>query len=484
MEMKTIGQDNMLRKSTFYFLFVALAMLCSCNNEELTMDTVTNEESIQHNSCRAIMNIQSERYSDDGITRATTETWNNGSTINVTLQGNGTKCEGKVVYTQKEDSWTLYYDGILPNGDYSGTAYYIKGVSQTSNNILSFNAETPVFLDTDITCQRKSEGVWISVVLRPQTGRIRFIGDANKNIKVSGVWSYSAFDITNKSLSESHSPIVVQIGADGYTPYCYCSFPQASRTLSVAYDNYLFTTVCEHPILDAAQAGYMQLPTEEHHNGWEMSIISLPSISEVSISGIDTNSATFFSSIIDNGNATVSECGFCYSTTANPTIDDVRISYGSPTGNGFAKSISGLKENTTYHVRAYAINELGIAYSQDRQFTTVAITLPTLSTVTVNGKEGVGDADFSAVITSDGNGSIGECGFVYSTHEMPTITDIKVLSSTKPNLSTTVNDLTVGIKYYVRAFATNEKGTAYGQQASFIAGGGKPGDDDINRPIL
>lgn len=482
--MKTTGQDNMLRRITPFFLFLVLISFLSCSNEELTTEIVFDREDPQIHCCNAIMNVMSERYSDEGTTRAAVEVWNDGTTIYVTLQGNGTKCEGKVVYAQKDGSWTLYYDGILPNGEYSGTAYYIQGVSQANSSVLSFSAENPVYIDTGITCQRKTEGVWISVMLRPQTGRIRFTGAAGKNIKVSGVWSYSAFDITNKSLSESHSPIAVQIGADGYTPYCYCSLPQASRTLSVAYDNYLFTTVCEHPILDAAQAGYMQLPTEEHHNGWEMSIISLPSISEVSISGIGTNSATFFSSIIDNGNATVSECGFCYSTTANPTIDDVRISYGSPTGNGFAKSISGLKENTTYHVRAYAINELGIAYSQDRQFTTVAITLPTLSTVTVNGKEGVGSVDFSAAITSDGNGSIEECGFVYSTHEMPTITDIKVLSSTKPNLSTTVNDLTVGIKYYVRAFATNEKGTAYGQQASFIAGGGKPGDDDINRPIL
>ncbi len=430
------------------------------------------------------MNVLSERYSDESTTRAAPEMWDDGATIYVTLQGNGTKCEGKVVYAQKDGSWTLYYDGILPNGEYSGTAYYIKGVSQANSSVLSFSAENPVYIDTGITCQRKTEGVWISVMLRPQTGRISFTGAAGNNIKVSGVWSYSAFDITSKNLSASQSPIALQIGADGYTPYCYCSFPQASRTLSVAYDNYLFTTICEHPILDAAQAGYMELPTEVQHSGWEMSVISLPSVSDVSVSGIGTNSATFSSFIIDNGNATINECGFCYSTTTNPTIDDVRISYGNPTGNSFAKSITGLKENTTYHVRAYAINELGIAYSHDKQFTTVAITLPTISIVTVNGKEGIGSADFSAVITSDGNGSVGECGFVYSTHDMPSTTDSKLLSSSKPNLSSSVSNLTVGTRYYVRAFATNEKGTAYGQQVSFIAGGGKPGDEDIDRPIL
>ena len=494
MVMRTIGRDknlvawllhgfDTLRKITSFFSFSVFVLLFSCSKEELPTGAVFDKDI---HCCKAFMNVLSEKYSDEllGITRAAVEAWNDGTTIYVTLQGNSTKCEGEVVYNQEDGGWTLYYDGILPNGDYSGIAYYIKGVYQTNCDVISFGAENPVYIDTDITCQRKNEGVWISVMLQPQTGRIRFTGVADKDIKVSGVWSYSAFDVTNKSLSESQSPIELQIGADGYTPYCYCSFPQASRTLSVAYDNYLFTTICEHPILDAAQAGYMELPTEVQHSGWEMSVISLPSVSDVSVSGIGTNSATFSSSIIDNGNATISECGFCYSTTVNPTIDDVRISYGSPTGNSFAKNITGLKENTTYHVRAYAINELGIAYSQDKQFTTVAITLPTLSTVTVNGKEGEGRADFSAVITSDGDGSVGECGFVYSTHDMPSITDSKLLSSSKPNLSSSVSNLTVGTRYYVRAFATNEKGTAYGQQVSFIAGGGKPGDDDIDRPIL
>ena len=162
----------------------------------------------------------------------------------------------------------------------------------------------------------------------------------------------------------------------------------------------------------------------------------------------------------------------------------MRVSYGKPAGNTFSKNITGLTENTTYHVRAYAINELGVAYGKDKEFTTVAITLPTLSSVTVNGKEGEGEADFSAVITSDGNGIITECGFVYSTHEMPTLTDNNILSESKQNLTSSVKNLKVGTRYYVRAFATNEKGTAYGQQISFIAGGGKPDEGDINKPII
>ena len=124
-----------------------------------------------------------------------------------------------------------------------------------------------------------------------------------------------------------------------------------------------------------------------------------------------------------------------------------------------------------------------MAYSEDYPFTTVAIVLPTLSSVTIQSEED-GSATFRAVVTSDGNGTVSECGFVYSTHEMPTLADTRLVSSDKESLTASVAFLPLGTRYYVRAFATNEKGTSYGAQSSFIAGGGRPGDDDINRPIL
>lgn len=483
MATKTIGQDNMSQKTTPVFLLSAIIMFSSCSSEENQVVNAFDADNHTVSYCKAFMNVSTEKYTDEGTTRAS-ENWSDGATIYVTLKGDNTKNDGRIVYNKDDDSWTLHYDGILPNGDYTGEAYYIKGTNKADNNALSFNSKNPVYVDTNIKCQRKSESAWITVMLHPQTGRIRFHGTADKSIKISGVWSYTSFDIPNKLLSTSQTPISLTINADGYTPYCYCSFPQTSRTMNVAYDNLLFTTACEHPILDAAQAGYMELPTEENHNGWEMTMISLPSVSDVTVSGVGTHQAICSSSILDNGNTSISDCGFCYSTTANPTIDDMRVSYGKPAGNTFSKNITGLTENTTYHVRAYAINELGVAYGKDKEFTTVAITLPTLSSVTVNGKEGEGEADFSAVITSDGNGIITECGFVYSTHEMPTLTDNKILSESKQNLTSSVKNLKVGTRYYVRAFATNEKGTAYGQQISFIAGGGKPDEGDINKPII
>jgi uncharacterized protein (TIGR02145 family) len=64
--------------------------------------------------------------------------------------------------------------------------------------------------------------------------------------------------------------------------------------------------------------------------------------------------------------------GFCYSKYQNPTINDGKIEMGSGYGD-FSATLSNLLPNTTYFIKSYAINEVGIAYSQqESSFTTPA----------------------------------------------------------------------------------------------------------------
>jgi hypothetical protein len=75
------------------------------------------------------------------------------------------------------------------------------------------------------------------------------------------------------------------------------------------------------------------------------------------------NSISVGSSIQSNGGATISEQGFVWGTTSNPTTSNSKII-------GSTATISGLLSNTTYYVRAYAINAAGTGYSNERSFTT------------------------------------------------------------------------------------------------------------------
>ena len=98
-------------------------------------------------------------------------------------------------------------------------------------------------------------------------------------------------------------------------------------------------------------------------------IIVLPSVSTVSPNLVTTNSASSGGNITNDGGATVTARGVCWSTSANPTTANSRTNNGGGTGS-FVSSITGLSPGTTYYVRAYAANSAGTAYGQNRGFTT------------------------------------------------------------------------------------------------------------------
>ena len=100
-------------------------------------------------------------------------------------------------------------------------------------------------------------------------------------------------------------------------------------------------------------------------------VAELPTVVTAEVSEITTNSAVCGGEVTNDGGAEVTERGICWSTNANPTLDDSHIAIGTGIGE-FVATVSGLDENTTYHVRAYATNEKGMAYGLDREFTTLS----------------------------------------------------------------------------------------------------------------
>ena len=74
-------------------------------------------------------------------------------------------------------------------------------------------------------------------------------------------------------------------------------------------------------------------------------------------------------------------------------------------------------------------------------------------------------------VTSDGNASVTERGVVYSTNPNPLITNlyntIKPCGSGTGSFTCDLTNLQPNTTYYVRAYATNSMGTAYGEEVSF-----------------
>ncbi len=101
----------------------------------------------------------------------------------------------------------------------------------------------------------------------------------------------------------------------------------------------------------------------------------LPTISTVAISEIKGISAIGGGNITNAGGANVTARGIVFAITANPTVADTISKTVDGIGTGaFISEMKGLTGVTTYYVRAYAINSVGISYGEQVEFTTTVDT--------------------------------------------------------------------------------------------------------------
>ena len=101
-----------------------------------------------------------------------------------------------------------------------------------------------------------------------------------------------------------------------------------------------------------------------------------PTVTTSSVTNIGANSATCGGTIVDsyNDGINVTARGVCWSTSSYPTISNAHTSNGTGTGS-FTSSITGLSQNTTYYVRAYATTSNGTVYGSQKSFRTICPTV-------------------------------------------------------------------------------------------------------------
>ena len=194
----------------------------------------------------------------------------------------------------------------------------------------------------------------------------------------------------------------------------------------------------------------------------------LPTITTANPTNVEYTSATVGGNISSDGGAEITERGICYATTKNPTAETIKIISGQGTGS-YTINLTDLKDSTTYYVRAYAINKKGIAYGEQKSFTTKAYALPTVTTSAATNITYT-SATVGGNVTSDGGAIVTERGVVYSTSQNPTTSNSKVTNgSGTGSFTCSLNNLRDSTTYYVRAYAINKKGIAYGEQVSFTS---------------
>lgn len=455
------------RRIVYGLLVAVLVLAAGCSGDDsLDLPTDSAPGGTYAHSCRLYLEAAPPTFGTGGAHRSTADSsmWADAACIWLSFQVGDRRIDGKAIYSAATDDWTLYYNGNIPQGTASTCrAYHFRGSLDTSGSIYLLTSATAVYADMAAPFSMESGGMRVRASLTPQTGRLRFRGTAGRSLRLSGLQRYEAYDPATGTLVATSQPCDIEVQADGYTPYVHGYFPSETRRLTIAYDNLYFTTLCAHPMLDVGRSGYMDLPTEALHNGWDMKRVSAPEVDSVSVSAIGVYGATFAATLVTDGNCTITDAGFCLSTTPGPTIDDRIFSVGAghTTGAALSLTTNALQEGTTYYVRAYAVNELGTTYGAETTFTTLAITPPDVSEVTVT-RIASSVADVEASVLSAGHGTLTDAGFVYATHGNPTMADSRQSVGANTALRATLRSLQPLTTYYVRAYATNEKGTAYG----------------------
>lgn len=190
----------------------------------------------------------------------------------------------------------------------------------------------------------------------------------------------------------------------------------------------------------------------------------VPEVSTKTVTGISYTTAISGGSILFDGGTAITEVGICFSTNSNPTIDDNKV-IGILNDDEFTNDME-LEPSTTYFVRAYAINKIGVGYGNALQFNTSVLEAPTVSTITA-GPATMTTIPVQGNVTSNGGSPILERGFCWSLQNTPTIDNDKVtVAAGLGTFDEVIEELIPNGKYYVRAFATNAVGTSYGNVLS------------------
>ena len=342
-------------------------------------------------------------------------------------------------------SFVVDITGLTENTTYYARAYAKNSVGTAYGDAISFTTSSaptvPTVTTNNIT----------NITQNSATGGGKVVATGGANVSQRGIcWSTSQ----NPTTSNSHASS--GIGTGNFT----CNMTNLSSNTTYYVRAYAINSV------GTAYGEQKSFTTQSN--------VSSPTVTTNNVTNITTTSATCGGNVTSAGNGTVTARGVCWSTSSNPTVSGSHTTNGSGTGS-FTSSITGLSANTTYYVRAYATNEAGTSYGSQKTFTTSSnVTTPTVTTNNVTDITST-TATCGGNVTSTGNGTITARGVCWSTSNNPTVAGSHTTNGSGiGSFTSSITGLSANTTYYVRAYATNEAGTAYGSQKTFTTESEQP----------
>jgi uncharacterized protein (TIGR02145 family) len=195
---------------------------------------------------------------------------------------------------------------------------------------------------------------------------------------------------------------------------------------------------------------YKSIPIVETHGVWYISQRTAKSGGNV---------------IIDGGSQILAR-GVCWNTSSEPTINNKHTTESGGTGV-FTSTLNGLIPATLYYVRAYATNKYGTGYGNEVTFESGPIQTAEVSTDPISSITST-SAVSGGSIGYNGGDSVTAKGICWSTSNDPTLSNPHTMDgSGNDHFISQLTGLSGNTTYYVRAFAINSVGIAYGGEKSF-----------------
>jgi hypothetical protein len=190
-----------------------------------------------------------------------------------------------------------------------------------------------------------------------------------------------------------------------------------------------------------------------------------PVVTTSAATQISYTTATSGGELTNEGGAHATVKGVCWNTSAEPTIANNKTTENGGVG-AYTSNLTQLTPNTLYYVRAYGTNVAGTGYGNQISFTTNQLDVPVLTTTEITAITQT-TALSGGNITDDKGSSVTARGVCWTTSENPTTSDSRTTDGSGTGSFTSyITGLNAGMTYYVRAYATNNAGTAYGNQRS------------------
>lgn len=262
-----------IQTSLSVLVSLCLPFFVSCSSQDDMSDDIQNgADGNQPHTCELILDVTKSGFDDELQSRADNVEWKNGDKIYLSFTVGSGSSYGDAVYN--DGKWTVNYYGTLTEGSTTKcSAIYFDNPDFESGSVVTLSENTGIYEDTNGSYTYNGSTLSVVANLSPKTGRIRFAGSNNDEIKVYGITHYTSYDRSTGKFANSSGAISTKVTSN-YTPYIYGEFSDLEHPrLNIITSTSGYTRLLSTSIFKAGESGYMNIPTESSYSGWQNSVI-------------------------------------------------------------------------------------------------------------------------------------------------------------------------------------------------------------------